>query len=178
MDFTGFNWATYGLTIFGGLIIGWAYTLWRYRPPFIAASIAFAHVFIAGIGAAAPLRGLVDPHYVGYRFGYLHPTVGIETTLVAGSVFLAAVAAAWIVARNARGPAMWFVAATSAFFTLNFGGGWLESTLGRFSDNTMQFGEYLVIPALIATPIMFVVFVLPFLAGVGWAPQRASLRAR
>ncbi|HEY1962680.1 MAG TPA: hypothetical protein VGG69_09690 [Rhizomicrobium sp.] len=173
MNFAYFNWAAYGLSVIAVLIVSWAYMMWRYRPPLLARIVAFAHLAVAGFGAAAPLRGLVDPHYAGYRFGYLHPRIGIPTTLVAGGVFIASVMSAYLLMRNPRGSPMWFVTVTSAFFALNFGGSWLEGTLGNFADNTMQFGEYLVIPAFIATPIMFVVFVLPFLAGVSWAPQRA-----
>ncbi|HEY1709504.1 MAG TPA: hypothetical protein VGG10_14650 [Rhizomicrobium sp.] len=174
MNFAGFNWVAYGLTIIAVLLAGWSFMLWRFRPGFAAGTISLAHLSVAGFGADAPLRGLVDPHYIGYRFGYLAPAAGVQTTLIAGCVFASAVIAAFIISRNKRGPAMWVAAATSAFFTLNFGGAWLESTLGDISDNTMQLGEYLTIPALIATPIMFVLFVLPFLAGVGWAPQRAK----
>jgi hypothetical protein len=173
MDVSHVNFAMFALAISGAVLARWSYELYRARPPVWAMFVSLAHLFVAVVDAAAPVRGLVDPHYAGYQFGYLHAAHGWSVTVVAGSVFLAAAAAAFIAIRNRPGPAMWFVAATSAFFTLNLGGSWLQQTLTHVSDNTMQFGEYLTIPALIATPIMFVLFVCPFLIGVGWAPRRA-----
>jgi hypothetical protein len=167
------NWAVVGLSVAGVLLAGWLYRIVRNRPPFWAIFVGFGHLFVAGTSAAAPFRGPLDPHYPGYHFGFLSSAGGIGTTFLAGAIVLCAAVSAFLAIGVRSGRALWFVAATSAFFLLNLGGAWFESVVQKFSDTEMQFGEYLTIPPIVAAPLMFVLFICPFLVGVSWAPQRA-----
>jgi hypothetical protein len=133
-----------------------------------------AHLVVAGIGSAAPIRGYVDPDYVGFGLGFVQAGQGIDTAVVAGAIWIACVTSAFIAARNRPGPALWLVVLTSAFFALNIGGAWLQGALTDPAANRIQFGEYLTIPGEIATALIFVVFVVPFLMGVRLMPRRAG----
>jgi len=84
--------------------------------------VSFAFLLLAAMNSAAPIRGYVDPNYVGYGFGLLHATKGLSVTLMAGGVFLISAVSAFFAARIRRGPAMWIVAvACSAFAVIQ---GW------------------------------------------------------
>lgn len=173
MDFSGMNWAVFALGVSAILFIVWLIQVFRRRPGIQAIIVSLAHLLVASFCAAAPVRGYVDPNYIGFTFGYLHTGQGIETTLVAGAVFLSAVIGAFLAIRKRRGPAMWFVVLTSAFFAINLGRPWLQSTLTDMSQNEIQFGEYLTIPGAAATVLVFVVFIVPFLLGVWWGARQA-----
>jgi hypothetical protein len=173
MDFTNFNWAYFGMAVSAVLFLVWLVIVVRSRPGIHAAIVSLAHLVIAGIGSAAPIRGYVDPDYVGFSLGFVQTGKGIDTTLAAGAIFIASVVSAFIAARNRPGPALWFVVLTSAFMVLNVGGAWLQGALTNPADNKIQFGEYLTIPGEIATGLIFVLFVVPFLMGVRLNPRRA-----
>ncbi len=177
MDFAHFNWGLYGLAVFGILFILWIVRLLQTRPGWSAAIISFAHLVVAGLNGPAPIRGYVDPAYIGYSFGYIHTPGGILTTLAAGATFIAAALSAFIAVRNRSGAMMWFVAATSLFFTLNVGVAWAVDALHNIAANTIQFGEYLTIPGIVATPILFVLLVVPFAYGIVWSARRATAKA-
>lgn len=178
MDFSHMNWALYGLGVTAVLLMLWFIQVFRRRPGIAAIVVSLAHLLVAGFCAAAPVRGYVDPNYVGFTFGYLHTGQGIETTLAAGAVFLSAVISTFIAVRNRPGAAMWFVVLTSAFFAVDLGRPWLQSTFTDMSQNEIQFGEYLTIPGPAATVLLFVAFILPFLLGVWWGARRARAGAQ
>ena len=68
----------------------------------------------------ADLRGWADPEYAGFSVGLLQASQGPMVTLVAGSLFLAALAAACIVVLNRVGRAMWLPTVVDGFLALNF----------------------------------------------------------
>jgi hypothetical protein len=171
------NWAIIGLGIDAVLLAGWFWQLLRNRPPRWAVFVSFGHLFAASVISAAPLRASFDPHYPGFHFGFFAGKGGTGTSLLAAALIVSAALSAFLTIRNRTGRAMWFVAVTSAVFAMNLGGSWLQSVVTNLADNEMQFGEYLTIPALIATPIMFVLFICPFLVGLSKAPQRAMATA-
>jgi len=171
-------WALWAGGVSGALFLLWLMQAFRYRPGPIAIVVSFAHLIVASLCSAAPVRGYVDPNYIGFNFGYLHSGRGIETTLVAGAVFLSAVVSAFLAIRNKTGPAMWFVALTSAFFAVDLGRPWLQSTLTDMTQNEIQFGEYLTIPGVAATALLFVLLILPFVLGVWWGARRARARQK
>lgn len=177
MDSSHVNWAVVGLGIDAALLAAWIYQLWRKRPPLWAIFVSFGHLFVASVASAAPFRALLDPHYPGFHFGFFGGAGGPATSLLASVFVVGAAVSAFLVIRNRPGWSMWLVTATSAFLALNLGGSWLESVATNIADNEMQFGEYLTIPALIATPIMFVLFICPFLVGLSKAPVRATAAA-
>jgi hypothetical protein len=171
------NWAVVEVTVAATFFAIWLYLGLRNRPPFWAWFVSFGHLFVASTSAAAPFRSLLDPHYPGYRFGFVASNGGVGTMLITSAIVLSAATSAFLAVRGRGGYGLWFVKATSALFLMNLGGSWLESVLQKLSDTEMQFGEYLTIPPIIAAPLMFVIFICPFLVGIGWEPQRAHLHA-
>jgi len=143
------------------------------RWSWIALLVAVACLAIVFMTGAAPIRGLVDPNYVGYGYGFLRAEKGLEVTLMAGSVVLFSAISSWIAIRNRPGPLMLIVAATSAFHLVNAGFPLLDGLLADPKNVEIQFGEYLTVPYTVAIPAILAVMVLPFLLGLPWAIQRA-----
>ncbi len=144
----------------------------RRRWTWIALIVALANLVIVSLNGAAPIRGALDPNYVGYGFGFLAADKGLAVTAVAGSVLLASALSAWIAMRNRPGAAMLIVAATAAFHIVNVGFPLLDGILAKPEDITIQFGEYLTVPYVVAIPAVIGVILLPFLLGLPWAIQR------
>ena len=140
----------------------------RSRAAFAA---GFLNLLIAGMNSVAPFRGLLDPHYVGYRFGLVSASQGVLVFLIAGTVLVCAGAAAYLAARNRPGRSMIFVAVIDAAFSLNMSIGTVVAALGA-RDFEIQFGEYLTIPSAAGLVISLLVFLLPLLATVRWALRR------
>lgn len=67
---------------------------------------------------------------------------------------------------------MLFVAATAAFHVVNVGFPLLDGILAKPEDITIQFGEYLTVPYVVAIPALLGVVLLPFLLALPWAIQR------
>lgn len=135
--------------------------------------VAVANLALLSVNAAAPVRGLVDPDYVGYGFGWLHADKGLPVTLMAGGVVLGALVSALLVLRNASGPIMILLAAFDGFIAFSVGVPLAAQVLADPSKVAIQFGEYLTIPALVAIPLLVLVFVLPFAAGALIGLKRA-----
>ena len=115
----------------------------RSRAAFAA---GFLNLLIAGVNSVAPFRGLLDPQYVGYRFGLVSASQGVPVLLSAGAVLVCAGAAAYLAARNRPGRSMLFVAIVDAAFALNMSISTVVNALGA-RDFEIQFGEYLTIPS-------------------------------
>ena len=82
------------------------------RWTWIALIAGVANLVIVFLNGAAPIRGALDPNYVGYGFGFLHADKGLAVTLIAGSVVIACALSASIAIRNRSGLTMLIVAAT------------------------------------------------------------------
>lgn len=143
------------------------------RWSWIALIVGVANLVVVTLSGAAPIRGYVDPNYIGYGYGFLHADKGLEVTLIAGSVVFFSAISAWIAIRNRPGPLMLIVAATSAFHLVNAGFPLLDGLLADPESVNIQLGEYLTIPHTIAIPAIVALMVLPFLLGLPWAIQRA-----
>jgi hypothetical protein len=167
------NWALFALSIVAVMLTAWVIVLAKSPRSFASVYVSFAFLLLAGMNSAAPIRGYVDPNYVGYGFGMLRAEKGLPVTLIAGSVFIAAAVCAFIAARNRRGPAMWIVAAVCAVFTVIKGWPWLQNAITDPSSNVIQFGEYLTIPGVVGTALLGTLLVLPFVIGLPWAARRA-----
>jgi hypothetical protein len=167
------NWALFALVVTGIMIAGWMFVLIKSRRSLMSIYVSLGFLVLAGMNSAAPIRGFVDPNYVGYGFGLLRADKGLVVTLMAGSVFVLSAICAFVAARNRAGRAMWLVAATCAAFTIIQGWPWLEGVLTDPSANAIQFGEYLTIPGLVASALLAVLLVLPFFLGAPWASRRA-----
>jgi hypothetical protein len=94
------NWALFALSIAGVLTGIWILVLVKSRRSFMSIYVSFAFLLLAAMNSAAPIRGYVDPNYVGYGFGLLHATRGLSVTLMAGGVFLISAVSAFFAARN------------------------------------------------------------------------------
>ena len=149
------------------------YFLIRNRWSWTGALVALANFIVVLLNGAAPLRGFLDPNYIGYGFGFLSADKGLAVTLIAGSLLIASAVSSWIAARNRSGPAMLIVAATSAFHVVNIGFPLLDDMRANPEAMTMQFGEYLTVRHQIAIPAVLALLILPFLLGLPWALRRA-----
>jgi hypothetical protein len=167
------NWAVFALVVTGIMTATWLFMLVKSQRSATSIYVSLGFLVLAGMNSAAPIRGFVDPSYVGYGFGLLRADKGLVVTLIAGSVFILSAICAFIAARNRAGRAMWLVAATCAAFTVIQGWPWLEGVLTDPSSNAIQFGEHLTIPGLAANALLAVLLVLPFLLGAPWASRRA-----
>ena len=167
------NWAALAISAVTVMLIAWIFVLAKNPRSFASIYVSFAFLLLAGMNSAAPIRGYVDPNYVGYAFGMLRAEKGLPVTLMAGSVFVAAVVCAFLAARNRGGRAMWIVAAVCAAFLVIKGWPWLQNAIADPASNMIQFGEYLTIPGVVGTALLGALLVLPFLIGAPWAARRA-----
>ncbi len=167
------NWALFAFGVSGVLLLAWGWLTFKAKRSLASVYVSLGFLILAGMNSAAPIRGFVDPNYVGYGFGLLQAGKGLSVTLIAGSVFLAAAASALIAARNRPGPLMWIVAAVSLVFLVVQGWPWLQGVITDPSQNAIQFGEYLTIPGLVSSLLIALLLIGPFLVGVVWAPRRA-----
>ena len=167
------NWAVFALSITAVLLALWLYLITTSPRSLASIYVSFAFLLLAGMNSAAPIRGYVDPAYVGYGFGILRAERGLTVTLMAGSIFIASVGCAFIAGRNRRGSAMWIVAAVCAALVVIKGWPWLQNALSDPASNMIQFGEYLTIPGVVGTALLGLLLVLPFVLGVPWAARRA-----
>ena len=172
------NWALFALSIAALMTAIWILVLVKSRRSFMSIYVSFAFLLLAAMNSAAPIRGYVDPNYVGYGFGLLHATKGLSVTLMAGGVFLISAVSAFFAARNRQGPGMWIVAVACFAFAVIQGWRWLEGVVHDPASNAIQFGEYLTIPGLAASALLGALLVVPFVLGAPWAARRALARER
>jgi hypothetical protein len=168
------NWLYFALTVSAILALLWLVTAFRARPAWPAWVGGMGFLFVAGLNSAAPVRGLVDPNYVGFAFGFLRAEQGVMVTLLAGALFVSAVLGAFAALRRERW-AMWFTALAAGAHVVNLGIPWAFSTATNIEDNTIQLGEYLTIPGALSTLLMFVLMLAPFLVVLFWS-ARSALR--
>jgi hypothetical protein len=175
MDVSHVNWAYVGLGLFGALAVAWITRLRRGKPGPIALIASVALLITAGLNAAAPWRGVLDPHYAGYRFGLLHADAGWAVSAIAGAVFLLAAAGAFAALETGRRAATLTALACLAF-ALIIGLPWSRQAFAHPEANVIQFGGYLTIPGLVSTWLLFGVLILPFLLGLAWGGARSLRR--
>src|SRR5882724_8634380 len=137
------NWALVTLSISVVVTAIWIVVLVKSRLSLMSIYVSFAFLLLAAMNSAAPIRGYVDPNYVGYGFGLLHTTKGLSVTFMASSVFLVSAVSAFFAARNRPGPGMWIVGVVCSAFAITQGWPWLEGVLHDPAGNAIQFGEYL-----------------------------------
>lgn len=167
------NWGLFALAVSAVLFAVWVGLAVRRRPSPVALVTSFACLLAASLNSAAPLRGAIDPNYMGYVFGLVAADKGLAVTALAGSIFVGGLVAAYVALTRRRGRAMWAVAAVCGVLSVVLGGPWLTSAFTNPADNTIQFGEYLTVPGVISTILMFALLILPFLVGTAWATRAA-----
>jgi hypothetical protein len=168
------NWAYFALGVSAVLALVWIAAAVRARPAWPGWVAGAALLLVATLNTAAPVRGAVDPNYVGYSFGYLSAGHGLSVTLTAGAVLALALAGA--LAALGRGPvARIVVAIASLAFLIDLGAPLILGAASDIDANAIQFGEYLTIPGVAATALMFALGVVPFAIGMWWSvrPQPA-----
>jgi hypothetical protein len=169
------NWLIFALAV-GALLVGlWLRQVWRrkWSGPGLYASVGC--LVAACLNAAAPVRGALDPDYVGYRFGVAAADKGQTVTLVAGSIFLLTAASAWLAASRSAGRELWLVALTCAAMFVIIGVPTLQQSVVDRAGNSIQLGEYLTIPGLVGTAILILLLTIPFAIGAVWAASAAMV---
>jgi hypothetical protein len=173
MDFSRVNWLYFALAVSAIIVVALVALQHRKKASLSARFAALPHILVACLNSAAPVRGYVDPDYVGYGWGFLHAFRGLDVTLTAGAVFLTSLIAAALASRDRRGWTMWFVAAASAASGANIAAPMFASAIGGgFEEMRIQLGEYLTIPGVIAGPLILALLVGPFLFGMIWSLGR------
>ena len=168
------NWLYFAMAVFGAVTIAWLVTLRKRQWAWAGLVAGVGCLVTAGLNSAAPVRGLLDPNYAGYSFGLAHSDKGIGVTLVAGTIWLACVASAFIAVTRRGGSALWFVAATCAAMLVVIGWPTVSAAVADPSSNSIELGEYLTIPGLVGSALLIVLVVVPFVIGLAWAARQAT----
>ena len=168
------NWAVFGILVSAILAAFWVWQLAKKRWDWAGLYASFGCLIGACLNAAAPVRGFVDPNYVGYRFGLIASEKGIGVTLLAGGIFLSCGASALLSASRNRGRELWLAAATCAAMFVIIGVPTLQQAFQDPAANSIQFGEYLTIPGVLATLISLLLLTLPYAVGAVWGARAAS----
>ena len=170
------NWALFASAVSAILAAAWLWLVTRRRWAWPGLVASIGCLIAASLNSAAPVRGLIDPDYVGYSFGLLQSAKGTGVTLTAGPVFLASAASALIGVSRRSGQALWLVAAVCAALLVILGVPTVRDAIADPSANAIQFGEYLTIPGLVGTGFLLLLLAVPFAVGLMWAPGAAGRR--
>src|SRR5262249_20168403 len=97
------NWAYFALGV--GALMSAVVVFGAIRRPGARAGIALAVplLIVATMNAAAPVRGAIDPAYMGYIFGLLRARIGLEVTFIAGTLLLLCAVSAYLSATRRSG---------------------------------------------------------------------------
>ena len=168
------NWlwvALLSFLVYGSIIV---YCLRRKRWTRGGLGVALVNLLIVFMNSVAPIRGWVDPNYLGFSVGFIRVAPGAGVTLVSGAFFVGALACACIALLDKMGKPMLFVALFDGLFALNMGSALLVGLVRSPEQIRIQLGEYLTIPPLPATLVSLGLFVLPLVASALWAARRRT----
>jgi hypothetical protein len=167
------NWAVFALVIAGLLTAAWLRLLIRraWSLPGLYASLGC--LVTACLNAAAPVRGALDPDYLGYQFGLATSDKGLGVTLVAGTIFMLSALSALLAASRSAGRELWIVALTCGAMFVVIGVPTLQEAVANPAGNSIQLGEYLAVPGSIGTAILLLLQTFPFAVGAVWAANGA-----
>lgn len=169
------NWAYFALGVSALLLLAWLVAAVRARVAWPGWVAGAALLLVASLNTAAPVRGAIDPNYVGYNFGYVSADRGLTVTLAAGGVLLLALAGAFAALGRGR-VARVVVALASLAFLVDLGVPLMAGALKDIDGNVIQFGEYLTAPGMVSTALMFVFGVVPFVIGLWWSVRPQPVR--
>jgi len=167
------NWLAFAagisITVYGALVAG-------ARPNLTQAGFlaSLPHFVLAALQGAAPVRAIVDPHYLGWSFGLLQIERGWPVTVVAGTMFLAAMMCAWLALNARRGPIMYAVATFDAAVLLILGGPLVAIALTNPTSFKIQAGEYFTIPSIAGIILTATILILPLILTMAWALRRTG----
>ena len=168
------NWLYFAGGVFALVAIAWVAVVWRRQWSWPGLIAAVGCLVVAGLNSAAPVRGAMDPNYAGYTFGFAHSDKGLGVTLIAGAIWLACVASAFIAVTRRQGPGLWVVAATCAALLVIIGWPTVSTALADPGGNSIELGEYLTIPGLVGTAVLLLLVVVPFAVGLAWSIRLAA----
>jgi hypothetical protein len=168
------NWAVFALGVSAALVSLWLWLVLRrnWSWPGLYASVGC--LTAACFNAAAPVRGFVDPNYVGFRFGLVSADQGIGVTLIAGAIFLFGAASALLAVSRRRGRALWILATYCAAMFVIVGIPTLQQSVRDPAGNSIQFGEYLTVPGMVGTAVLILLMALPYAIGAVWGAGAAA----
>ena len=134
-------------------------------------------MFWALATSVAPIRGWADPNYHGFSFGLIRVEPGPGVTLVAGTVFVLAVASMCIALLDLRGRPQWLVAGFDGLMALNLGVSLAVDLATRPEMMKIQLGEYLTLGPVPAALVLSLIGFVPLTLAAVWAwHRRASVR--
>ena len=167
------RWDFFAVGVIAILLVIWVGQLRKRLWSWTGLYVSVGCMVCAGLNAAAPFRGVIDPDYVGYSFGWLRAEAGIMVPLVVGPIFVASAISALLAAGRTTGPSLWFVAFTCAVLSLVVG---IPTGIDVLSDPAafrIELGEYFTVPGFVASAIILALITLPFLVGTVWASRNA-----
>ena len=170
------GWMWLGLTVFASAVAVTLISARRGSWGAAALLVAILNLLIAGMNSSAPFRGLLDPDYVGYRFGMIVARDPVPVFAMAGAVLIAASVAAIVAASNRFGRLMFIVAIVDGLILANLLGSLMAGLSAGIYDFEIQFGEYLTIPSNVGLFLVISVIAGPLLAATFWALRRAVPR--
>jgi hypothetical protein len=167
------NWAMFALSVSAVLVAVWLWLVTRRRWSWVGLYASLGCLIAACFNTAAPVRGALDPNYVGYQFGVAGSEKGLGVTLVAGSILLFTALSALLAASREAGRELWIVALTCAAMFVVIGVPTLQQAVLDPSANAIQFGEYLTVPGMAGTAILVLLLAIPYALGAVWAASAA-----
>jgi hypothetical protein len=147
------------------------YLLSRRRWNAAALAVGLFHMLFAGVSSVAPIRALLDPHYVGYAVG-MFQFEGRAVALPASLILAWALTAAWVSVGKGRGRWMKLVAVGDLLFGLSIG---MLILLAGQGDWKFQLGEHFSVSGVPGLFVLLSFFTLPFIVSALWAMKRVSV---
>ena len=165
------NWMVLSIIAFAAALITFCVCGARGRLTKAALAAGLVNLLIAAINSSAPMRGLLDPDYAGYRFGLIGASRGLPVTILAGVIFVSAALAACLAAANRPGRRMLFVALVDGVLFVNLA---VTLTVEAFTtqDFEIQFGEYLTLPNAVGFLAAVIMLLGPLGGAALWAARR------
>ena len=97
------DWLWVGAVVFGICLAIFAFCVSRKQWSRSGLLVGLVNLAVVGLHSVAPIRGWADPEYAGFSMGLFRAEQGPMVTLIAGSIFLAALVSACTAALNKNG---------------------------------------------------------------------------
>lgn len=160
------NWLLVALPLAVFYLIWFGYLLFKRNYTNALLFFALAHIPYLLINLVAPFRGIFDPNYVGYSFGWIQLPKGIFVLLVVGGIVISCFVLASKALSNKMNKSLWvyaflfdLVLCVFAAFPV------LLDVMSNISEFTVELGEYLKVSGIWVALLVFLVLVWP----VGYA---------
>ena len=167
------NWLFIGLPLAGLYLAGLVYLLLKkkYNRPLLF--FALAHLPYLFVNLVAPFRGLFDPNYAGYAFGWLQLPKGIWVTVVVGAMVLGCLV---LISRalldNMKG--LWtFAFVFDGLLSILIALPIFLDVAGNLADFRVELGEYLQISGVWVALLVLGIFTVPTFYACYWAGKKA-----